>query len=307
MTIPDILKELQTYTGEFPMKAMKAAIEQREAITPELLGVLESVARDPAGWAARGDNMFPLFALYLLAQFREKRAYRCVVEIAGAPAEIVDELLGDTLTEGLSQILGSVYDGDPTPIEKLIEKDEADEFARGSALESLLVLEGAGEMSRDQVVGYCRSLFNGRLKRTHSIVWNLLVGVVKDLPAPELLEEVRKAYMEGLVDESFTRLETVERVIAEGGGNRDAYYIIEDAIAEMEWWASFHPEDEGHDAECGCSECEEPLDPDSFLPSPPPPDPDRALAPFVRGPKIGRNDPCPCGSGLKYKKCCGKT
>jgi hypothetical protein len=28
--------------------------------------------------------------------------------------------------------------------------------------------------------------------------------------------------------------------------------------------------------------------------------------PFVRdGPKIGRNDPCPCGSGKKYKKCCG--
>jgi hypothetical protein len=25
------------------------------------------------------------------------------------------------------------------------------------------------------------------------------------------------------------------------------------------------------------------------------------------GRKIGRNDPCPCGSGLKYKKCCGKN
>jgi preprotein translocase subunit SecA len=24
------------------------------------------------------------------------------------------------------------------------------------------------------------------------------------------------------------------------------------------------------------------------------------------GPKVGRNDPCPCGSGRKYKKCCGK-
>ena len=23
-------------------------------------------------------------------------------------------------------------------------------------------------------------------------------------------------------------------------------------------------------------------------------------------PKIGRNEPCPCGSGKKYKKCCGK-
>jgi uncharacterized protein YecA (UPF0149 family) len=24
-------------------------------------------------------------------------------------------------------------------------------------------------------------------------------------------------------------------------------------------------------------------------------------------PKVGRNDPCPCGSGKKYKKCCGKN
>ena len=26
----------------------------------------------------------------------------------------------------------------------------------------------------------------------------------------------------------------------------------------------------------------------------------------VKGEKIGRNDPCPCGSGKKYKKCCGR-
>ncbi len=26
----------------------------------------------------------------------------------------------------------------------------------------------------------------------------------------------------------------------------------------------------------------------------------------VKGPKIGRNDPCPCGSGKKYKHCCGR-
>jgi len=26
-----------------------------------------------------------------------------------------------------------------------------------------------------------------------------------------------------------------------------------------------------------------------------------------RGPRVGRNDPCPCGSGKKYKKCCGQT
>ncbi|MEC7460431.1 MAG: SEC-C metal-binding domain-containing protein, partial [Pseudomonadota bacterium] len=30
-------------------------------------------------------------------------------------------------------------------------------------------------------------------------------------------------------------------------------------------------------------------------------------SPFVRDvAKVGRNDPCPCGSGKKYKLCCGK-
>jgi hypothetical protein len=28
--------------------------------------------------------------------------------------------------------------------------------------------------------------------------------------------------------------------------------------------------------------------------------------PAFRNEKVGRNDPCPCGSGKKYKKCCGR-
>ncbi|MDM8566978.1 preprotein translocase subunit SecA [Candidatus Halobeggiatoa sp. HSG11] len=42
--------------------------------------------------------------------------------------------------------------------------------------------------------------------------------------------------------------------------------------------------------------------------APPPPPPEEApQKPFVRkGPKIGRNAPCPCGSGKKYKQCHGK-
>lgn len=35
---------------------------------------------------------------------------------------------------------------------------------------------------------------------------------------------------------------------------------------------------------------------------------DEKTAPYRRTqPKVGRNDPCPCGSGKKYKKCCGKN
>ena len=29
--------------------------------------------------------------------------------------------------------------------------------------------------------------------------------------------------------------------------------------------------------------------------------------PVTNGETVGRNDPCPCGSGKKYKNCCGKN
>jgi preprotein translocase subunit SecA len=37
------------------------------------------------------------------------------------------------------------------------------------------------------------------------------------------------------------------------------------------------------------------------------PAPTQPVAPFVREDrKVGRNEPCPCGSGLKYKQCHGR-
>jgi preprotein translocase subunit SecA len=43
------------------------------------------------------------------------------------------------------------------------------------------------------------------------------------------------------------------------------------------------------------------------VPPPPPPAPADSATPFVRDtPKIGRNDPCHCGSGKKFKHCHGK-
>jgi hypothetical protein len=115
-----------------------------------------------------------------------------------------------------------------------------------------------------------------------------------------LLEDVRRAYEDGLVDPGFASLEGIVRDLrSHVEGRRDRHYIITDAIGEMEWWASFHPED-SRPKKLPKLEL-----PDSPQPAPPladyvPPQP------FVRESKIGRNDPCSCGSGKKYKKCCGK-
>ena len=146
MTIPEILKGLEPYTGRFPMQAMRAAIEQREAITPELLRLVEGIAANPAEAAKREDYMLPVFALYLLAQFREKRAYPHIVKMFSAPGETSYELVGDTVTEGMKNIFASVYDGNPAPLHGLIENDEADEYVRDAAINAIVLLERGARM-----------------------------------------------------------------------------------------------------------------------------------------------------------------
>jgi hypothetical protein len=302
MTIPEILKEMELCTGRFPMEAMRAAIEQREAITPELLRVLETVAENPTEFAPKMDYMLHLFALYLLAQFREQRAYAPIVKLFHAPGETTYKLVGDTVSEGLARIIGSVYNGDPTPLQRLVENQDADEFARSAALDAFQVLERTGQMPRDVVVNYYRSLFHGKLERMTSFVWDGLVAAAGDLPAPELLEEVRQAYRENLADPSVADFEDIERDMAAPNSRRpELQKLITDAIAEMEWWPAFRPKDYQAEKQ---PEVETPI---PTLPSPPPPPTSyEAPKPYIRGPKIGPNDPCPCGSGKKYKKCCGK-
>ena len=305
MTIPEILKELELYTRRFPREALRAAIDQREAITPELLRVVEEIAANPAEYAPRGDCMLPVFALYLLAQFREKQAYPAIVKMFYAPGETSFDLAGDTVTEGLKQIFASVYDGNPGPLHGLIENEQANEYVRDAAIRALLVLENTGQMPRAEVVEYLRSLFRGKLERTPSFAWDGLVSAVGDLPAPELLEEVREAYAEGLADEGVASLDDIERDVAAAKTWRRKHdTLITDAIGEMEHWACFHPEESPPTdlPRTDSPEVSVPVAP----PTPPVPVTYEPARSFVRGPKIGRNDPCPCGSGKKYKKCCGK-
>ena len=290
MTIPEILNALEPYTGRFPMEAMRAAVQQREAITPELLRVLEAVAEDPEQYARRERHMLHIFALYLLAQFREKRAYAPVVKLFSAPGETAFELAGDTVTERLDRIFASVYDGNPGPLQELVENEAANEYVRNAAIGAFVVLAHTGQMTREQVVECFRSLFREKPRRTFSYVWTGLARAVAELPAPELLEDVRQAYKADLLEISHEDLEHIERELGSherrGWGK---YTVITDAIAEMEWWASFR--------KAGKAPLKRPHAGRAT---------GETLSPPKQHTKPWRNAPCPCGSGKKYKHCCGK-
>jgi len=106
--------------------------------------------------------------------------------------------------------------------------------------------------------------------------------------------------LSGLASSSSKRLEIgqqdLEHIQREMGKHaqwgRENYTVITDAITEMEWWASFRKGGQASTKPKQGNQAAASADATS-----PPPKVHK---------KPWRNAPCACGSGLKYKKCCGK-
>ena len=297
METAEILHQFERATGGFARAAVEAAVARRGEITPELLRVLEETVERAPQVDAEGDYMAHLYAMFLLAQFRETRAYPLVVCFAALPGDLLDSLCGDFITEDLGQVLASVCGGELAGIQSLIENESTDEWVRGAALSSLVTLVAAGQQSRDEIVKYFASLFRGKLMRKWSHTWDTLVSYSSDLYPEELLDDIEKAYEDGLVDPGYIGFDDVKRDLAMGKerilarlGDNPHRRLVEDTVAEMGWWACFREDRVNKTAR---STPASDLSPAASTPS------RRAT------PKTGRNEPCPCGSGKKYKKCCG--
>ncbi len=141
MELKTILQELTTLTvGEFPQEALEAAIAQREAITPHLFEALADAPRLLARMEIEEDYMLPLYAFFLLAQFREERAYPLLVNFFSLPGERPLDVTGDFVTEDLGRVLASVAGGDMAPMKRLVENPQVNEYIRSAALSGLVCL-----------------------------------------------------------------------------------------------------------------------------------------------------------------------
>lgn len=218
MEVTEVLKSLERNRGFFPGKAVEAAMEMREELTPALLRILEDTLERAGEIAAEDEEhayFAHLYAMYLLAQFRETRAYPLVVRFTRLEEHLLDALFGDFLTGNLHRVLASVCGGDTEPIKQLVEDPGVYEYARSAALRSLLVLVAAGEISRDEVMAYITSLFQGGLERSRSFIWDALVECASQLHPGEVYDHIVAAFEEGLVDPGFVSLRGVERRLNE--------------------------------------------------------------------------------------------
>jgi hypothetical protein len=296
MTIPEILQKFAHQDNKFPRAAMEAAIAQQEEITPHLLAILDYVAEHSDEVLEKNDFSL-LYALYLLGQFREQRAYPLVIKLASIDPKTVDALLGDTITQGLPQILASVFDGDTAPLKALGKNQTAQTFVRTAVFHALTILVVQEVIAREEVIQYFAEMLDGKPEKDSDALLGLLSYSASLLYPEELFERIKRAFEENLVDELIIRLEEIEEDLALGKEARlqktkdDPHHqFIESAIKEMEWWAWYK-------------------EPPKPLPKPltsPVASAQTARGTYVAPPKVGRNDPCSCGSGKKYKKCCGK-
>ncbi|MBI3093579.1 MAG: DUF1186 domain-containing protein [Rhodocyclales bacterium] len=287
-------EQIEYFSQPFPEAAIAFADAHREEVTPHLVEAIARLADHPEE-GANHDYVLHLYAMHLLATWRETTAYAPLVRLGHHSEVVVRQLLGDTLTESYGRCLASVCDGDLSLLKGLVEDRAAAHWARHAALDAIMVRVFEGEASREELIAYLMRLGDaeairlrqpGRESRTFELI-DSVVSVATDIGAVEMLERIQGWFADHLPNPTMADLAWTERHISrsyetcrdEQLGRGKGY--VRSVKKEIGWWAGF-AEDQPARA-----------------------NPVPAVVPIRHGVKIGRNDPCPCGSGKKYKKCHG--
>jgi uncharacterized protein len=303
MDVETAIQAFASAGNDLPREAMQWALDHWDEAAPELLSVVEryTSGADQSDETARA----VLFILHLAGEKQDTRVFSLLCRLA-QDAEAVEAALDDTTTT-LKPILISTYDGDLDTLKGLIEAAEADEFVRADALEVLAYLTATGRIPREETEAYLTRLYDTLQPQQESFVWSGWVLAIALLGLEALSGVVRHAFERGLIDpmvmgyDDFRR--DLERTLADparmAGFEYDQIGPLEDAIGELSGWDTLSDaaqEDQDRWATSsegpGLAYADTPLplvDPFTFV------DP-------LKG--VGRNDPCPCGSGKKFKKCC---
>jgi len=307
----DIRAALSLMESPFPHAAAAEALARWDELAPFFVAEIERVADggsttlDEEG--GEWDGLFS-FANYLAAEKRDARAYLPLTRACHCSAERAEELFGDDAGGNLGRILASVCDGDLAPLKALAEDRSAGLWCRIAAMHALTVRVIEGDGGRDEALAYIADLCEREadfVRRTapnedsnldEFLSW--AADSSRDLGPAPMLEKIRGWLDEGLIDPSVTGIKGFERgaampvadCIAEAAANANNRYIG-DALDEVASWYCYEVP-EPHQEAGGSGWPEKPV---------------HSPGTVVRDtPKVGRNEPCPCGSGKKFKKCCGK-
>jgi hypothetical protein len=218
-------------------------------------------------------------------------AVRTLVQLGERAESAIEPLLplidaeDDWLREEMPIFYAAVGSAAIEPITRLLMNADGDLWVRSGAGDALAEMAEQRPDLRPQILPLLeQALLTAGEEDTLAgyIITNLL-----DIGAHESLPLIEQAFSEERVDLSVVQLPDVQEhfelpVTAEWV---DIRWTQDDELADDEY--------------------NEEIETDEMGLAPPDVPEEPAQTPFVAGPKVGRNESCPCGSGKKYKKCCG--
>jgi hypothetical protein len=299
----ELLLESLRHPDEAPEEELEEIGWRRDEFVPLLIAAVE----DAVGLAAESpdeideEDCLPAIAIIQLAQFREVSAIEAVLKAFELPEESRYAIFGDVLAMEGSRVLATLCSNEPEALERCAKREAFDQTVRWAVFEALALQASWGIRRPEAVVKFFSGLFDSNAFGEDVDSWTYLVSVCVEFGCQPFLDQIRALYDRGLVDTSIVgELEEVEAAASDDPAKLRREYAesmppIDNTAEEISAWERFNLEEEWADDDL--------LEADSYVPPKPMP----PAVPIRVEPKIGRNDPCPCGSGKKYKKCCMKV
>ncbi len=302
MTIDAVFEDFATSDSKVPRASMQWALDNWEIAGPRCVDVLSRYA-DGTDRSERIENIL-LFVSRLLAEKQNTAGFghicRLLREDDAAPF-----FAGDAIGPTLSQILISTFDGNGDTLRGVVEDPNADNYYRYAAIEANAYLTRIGRIPDADTHDWMQRLATVMQPQEDSLIWNAWVDSVAALGFADLADDVRHAIRQGFVGSDPER-------ITEGIADFDVN--LKQTLDDPDRMVLFVEKDLAPFAD-GINELGEWYEPSDPITVGRLLDDDEApvASPWRwtsgggdRNPwrDVGRNDPCPCGSGKKFKKCC---
>ncbi len=291
-------------------EALQRADDFRDALTPRFLAELEQCIEGGDDYFKQEEETLVSHALYLMAKWRERAVlpvFRRFLSMLAEQDFGIVENLSFGVTEGGGVLLASFSGGRIEEIQSLFEDEALDDSHRDAVLDAMATLVSWGALPRATLVDYLRTLMSGRLKSpASSFVWSSVANMVCTLEAWELLPDAEALFERGLIEEAdMDRTSLADARAGKFGSLWEAFVETHKPIADIEAATEWLDEPVVFAAESD-DVFSRSLALGGSTDSIEPPSPYLAAQPYVAPAKVGRNDPCPCGSGKKFKRCCAQ-
>ncbi|OFY21242.1 MAG: hypothetical protein A2W98_14750 [Bacteroidetes bacterium GWF2_33_38] len=241
------------------------------------------------------NSSFAIHSLIILGELKASESLNSVLNFLKQDEGFLDFYLGDTLTEIIWQILYNIENKNLDIYLKFIQEPGIYSFCKSAVTELIAQTVLHNPDRKTEAIGWFKKVIifflNSKIEDNviDSIFLGSLVNNILDIKANELLPDIEKLYQKNIVDLfACGDFDDVQKLFREESlfTNKNEILSITETYNKINSWSEnqknpFNDNDEiNDDYEYIQNSIEK------------------------KEPKVGRNEPCPCGSGKKYKKCC---